>query len=174
MALPTATRIAIAQEGPEDLADLIEFDERSLKQITDNLRRPGGRVPDPDPNAAAGATIPPPAFVFGAKSQLQLKAAFDISCYYETTGRDLSAGNMQWNPLINTFTKHWKSLIAQKDATNPEVPKIWKILHIMKWTEAFSNFARRVIGTRTIPLSYVIRETVAVPAAAPPLMTNQP
>ena len=44
----------------------------------------------------------------------------------------------------------------------------------MKWTKAFSNFARRVIGTRTIPLSYVIRETVAVPAAAPPLMTNQP
>ena len=44
----------------------------------------------------------------------------------------------------------------------------------MKWTEAFSDFSRRVIGTRTIPLSYVIRETVAVPAAALPLMTNQP
>ena len=58
MALPAATRIAIAQEGLEDLADLVEFDGRSLKQITDNLRRPGGRVPDPDPNAAAGATIP--------------------------------------------------------------------------------------------------------------------
>ena len=44
----------------------------------------------------------------------------------------------------------------------------------MKLTEAFSDFSRRVIGTRTIPLSYVIRETIAVPAAAPPLMTNQP
>ena len=94
MALPAATRIPIAQEGLEDLADLVEFDERSLKQITDNLRRPGGRVPDPNPNATAGATIPTPAFVFGAKSQLRLKAACDISRYYETTGRDLSSGNM--------------------------------------------------------------------------------
>ena len=78
MDLPAATRIVIAQEGLEDLADLVEFDERSLKQITDNIRCPGGRVPDPDPNAAAGATILTPAFVFGAKSQLCLKAAFDI------------------------------------------------------------------------------------------------
>ena len=44
----------------------------------------------------------------------------------------------------------------------------------MKRTEAFSDFSRQVIGTWTIPLSYVIRETVPVPAAAPPLMTNQP
>ena len=132
MALPAATRIAIAQEGLEDLADLVEFDERSLKQITDNLRRPGGRVPDPNPNATAGATIPTPAFVFGAKSQLRLKAACDISRYYETTGRDLSSGNMRWNPVIKTFTEHWKSLTARKDATNPEVPKISKNLHIMK------------------------------------------
>ena len=104
MALPAATRIVIAQEGLEDLADLIEFDERSLRQITDNLRRPGGRVPDPDPNASAGATIPTPAFVFGTKSQLCLKAACDISRYYETTGRDLNSGNMRWNPVIKTFT----------------------------------------------------------------------
>ena len=57
MALPAATRIVIAQEGLEDLADLVEFDEQSLKQITDNLRHPGGRVPDPNPNATTGATI---------------------------------------------------------------------------------------------------------------------
>ena len=142
MALPAATRIAISQEGLKDLADLVEFDERSLRQITDNLRRPGGRVPDPNPNASAGATIPTPAFVFSAKSQLRLKAACDISRYYETTGRDLSSGNMRWNPVIKTFTEHWKSLTARKDATNPEVPKISKNLHIMKWTEAFSGFAR--------------------------------
>ena len=95
MALPAATWIVISQKGLEDLADLVEFDERSLKQITDNLRRPGGRVPDPNPNATAGATILTLAFVFGAKSQLCLKAACDISRYYKTTGRDLSSGNMR-------------------------------------------------------------------------------
>ena len=39
----------------------------------------------------------------------------------------------------------------------------------MKWTEVFSDVTRRVIGTRTIPLSYVIREIVDVPSAAPAL-----
>ena len=76
---------------------------------------------------------------------------------------------MRRNPTIKTFNDHWKSLKARKDETNPEVPKISKTLHIMKWTEAFSDFTRRVIGTRTIPLSYVIRETVDVPSAAPAL-----
>ena len=141
MALPAATHVAIAQEGLEDLADLVKFYERSLKKITENLRRPGGRVPDPDPNAAAGATILTSAFVFGANSQLRLKAAFDIAQYYETTSRALSAGNMRWNPVIKTFTEHWKSLTARKYATDTEVPKISKNLHIMKWTEAFSDFA---------------------------------
>ena len=94
MSLPAATRITIAQEGLEDLADLVEYDDRSLKQITYNLRHPGRRVPDPDPKAAAEATIPTLAFVFGAKSQIRLKAAFDILCYYENTGSDLSVGNM--------------------------------------------------------------------------------
>ena len=136
MALPAATRIAIAQEGLEDLADLVEFDEQSLIQITDNLCRPGGRVPDPNPNASAGMTIPTPAFVFGAKSQLCLKAACDISRYYETIRHDLRSGNMRWNPVIKTFTEHWNSLTARKDSTNPEVTKISKNLHIMKWTEA--------------------------------------
>ena len=82
MALPANTRLAIAQEGLEDLNDLIEFDEKSLKQITENLRLPGGRVPDPDPNAAVGATILTPSFVFGSKRQLRLKTTFNISCYY--------------------------------------------------------------------------------------------
>ena len=85
-------------------------------------------MPDPDPTAAVGATIPTLSFVFGEKSQLCLKAAFYISRYYETTGRALSASNMRWNPLIKTVTKHWKSLTARKDATDPEVPNISKTL----------------------------------------------
>ena len=67
MAVPASTPVAITQEGLEDLADIVEFDEKNLKQITNNLRRPGGCVSDPDPNAAAGATILTPDCVFGAK-----------------------------------------------------------------------------------------------------------
>ena len=34
MALPGNTRLEISQEGLEDLDDLVEFDKKSLKQIT--------------------------------------------------------------------------------------------------------------------------------------------
>ena len=68
MALPRDTRAAIAEGGLTDIDDLVEFDSDSMKQVTDNLRRPGGGIPDPQPNAVVGATIPTPTFVFGAKS----------------------------------------------------------------------------------------------------------
>ena len=157
-----------------DVADLAEFNGESLKHITDNLRRPGGRIPDPNPGAASGDTITTTSFVFGAKSQLRLKAEITISKYYETVGRNPSAANIRCNPLIKAFIKHWKAFKARRDAADPEVPKISKTLLIMKCTEAFSGFSRRVVGTRTILLLYVICEAVDVPAAAPPLMANQP
>jgi hypothetical protein len=45
---------------------------------------------------------------------------------------------------------------------------------VVKWTEAFSDFLNRVIGSRYIPLAYVVCSEAAVPAAAPPLHNNLP
>ena len=174
LAIPAATRAQLATEGFQTGTDLAEFDNKSLKQLTENLRCPGGQIPDPNPNAAPGAMIRTPSFIFGAKSQLRLKAAITIAKYYETVGRPLTASNMRWDPVIKNFTEHWKALGERKDETNLETPKISKTLTIMKWTEAFSDFSRHVIGSRTIPLSYVIRAEEDVPDAAPPLMQNQP
>ena len=174
LAISPETRVQLATEGLASVDDLSEFDPDSLKQLTDTLRRPGGRIQDPNPNAAQGATIPTPAFIFGAKSQLRLKAAVSIAKYYETVGRLTTAANMRWNPVIRNFNEHWKALKERKDSSNPDVPKISKNLNIMKWTEAFTDFARRVVGYRTIPLSYVIRETAVVPAAISALLADQP
>ena len=51
------------------MGDLAGFDKDSLQQLVDNLRRPGGRVPDPNPNAAISAMTPTPVFLFGAESE---------------------------------------------------------------------------------------------------------
>ena len=61
--------VQMQQEGIQSVADLADFDKDSLQQLADNMRKPGGRIPDPDPDAAEGATIPTPAFTYGAKSQ---------------------------------------------------------------------------------------------------------
>jgi hypothetical protein len=78
MGIPNETVIQLQAEGISTVDDLIDFDKDTLHQVADNLRRPGGRVPDPTPGAAVGATIPIPPFVFGAKSQKRLLSACDI------------------------------------------------------------------------------------------------
>ena len=71
MAIPHATVIQLQNEGIMSVADLVDFDKDMLSQIAENLRRPGGRIPDPNPAAPAGTSIPSPPFVFGAKSQMR-------------------------------------------------------------------------------------------------------
>jgi hypothetical protein len=173
MGIPADTREQLAQEGIEQVSDLSDFDKDTLTQVADNLRRPGGRTANPDPNAPPGATIAQPPFIFGAKSQKRLLAACDMVRYYETIARELSASNMRWEPVIKNFSQQWKALKDRKDGEAPEVPKITKTLSIIKWTEAFTDFLHRKIGVRMVPLAYVVREAV-LPPAPQPLATNLP
>jgi hypothetical protein len=69
MGIAADTRTELVNEGIEAVSDLSDFDKDTLTQVADNLRRPGGRIPNPDPNAPAGSTIAQPPFVFGAKAQ---------------------------------------------------------------------------------------------------------
>ena len=174
MAIPTETRIHLQTEGINTVDDLAEFKATDLKQISENLRRPSGRIPDPTPGAPPGATIPQPPFVFGAKSLNRLTAAADLVRYYQTVARTLTPANMKWEPVVKHFMNHWDALTERKKEDNPETPKISRTLPIINWTEAFYDFLHRVIGARTIPLAYVVRQEVNVPNAAPPLATGQP
>ena len=103
MATPNPTRIRLQDEGITDVSDLIDFDKKRFKQVTRNLRCPGGGVPDSeDPEA----TAPTPPFAFGAKSQQRLLAACEIIRFCEEVGRKMTVGDIQWDLVIKTFTKH--------------------------------------------------------------------
>ena len=67
LGVPHETMVQIQQEGIQTVADLADFEKQDLQQLADNLRKPGGRIPDPNPNAAPGATIPMPAFTYGGQ-----------------------------------------------------------------------------------------------------------
>ena len=171
MALPHATVVQLANEGISEPSDLSEFDKSSISLVADNLRRPGGRVVDPnDP----GATIPTPPFIIGAKSQQRLNIACSMIRFYEMIGRGLTATNLQYTPIMSNFKDLWKAIVDRKDSDDPETPKITKALPIMKWTESFTDHLNRCIGVRYVPLSYVIRADEAVLAICPPLSTDQP
>ena len=110
MGIPHETLVQLQHEGIQsvaDFADFADFDKDSPQQLADNLRKPGGRIPDPNLDTAAGATIPTPAFTYGAKSQKRLAVACNFIRYYQTVGRDLTASNIQWNQVVSNLEIQW-------------------------------------------------------------------
>jgi hypothetical protein len=56
MGIPNATVVQLQEEGIDTVDDLADFDNDTIEQIAANLCRPAGRIPDPNPGVAAGAT----------------------------------------------------------------------------------------------------------------------
>ena len=131
-------------------------------------------MPDPNPGAPPGSTIPTPPFVFGAKSQRHIAVTCDLGKYYTTVGHDLAAANLQWNTIMKNFVIQWTMLKQGKVDDSPETPKISKALAVIKWMEAFLDFLNRKIGNRNITLAYIIRDEPNPPAAASHLAAGQP
>ena len=142
--------------------------------MADNLRRPGGRVPEPNPAAQPGSNIPTPPFDFGAKSQGRIAISCDLVNYYRTADRDLTAANLQWNTMMKNFDVQWTALKEKKGEDSPETPKKFKALPVIKWTEAFQDFLNRKIGNRNIPLAYIIWDELNPPAVALLLAPGHP
>ena len=94
MGIPHATMIQLQSEGITLVSDLVDFNTTSLQQLADNLRQLGGHVPDPNPAAQPGSTIPTPPFVFGAKSQRHIAVACNLVKYYITVSHDLTVANL--------------------------------------------------------------------------------
>ena len=159
MGIPAATVTQMANEGISTVDDLIDFDKDTIDQMANNLRRPPG-----------GAA----AFAFGARSAKRLLTATKLVRFYDMIGRNITAGNIVWNPIMRNFQEQWKALEEKRDDGNPDTPIILKSLPIIKWTESFQDHLHRCIGIRLIPLSYVIRTDEAVPPVCPAQATNQP
>ena len=174
MGITNATMLQLQSEGITLVSDLVDFNTTSLQQLADNLRCPGGHVPDPNPAAQPGSTIPTPPFVFGAKSQRHIAVACDLVKYYITVGHDLTVANLQWNTVMKNFDIQWTALKEKKGDDSPETLKISKALPVIKWTEAFQDFLNRKIGNCNIPLAYIICDEPNPPAVAPPLAAGQP
>ena len=174
MGIPHVTVVQLQAEGITSVSDLADFNKESLQQLADNLRHPGGCVPDPNPAAQPGSTIPTPPFVFGAKSQRCIAVVCNLVNYYRTVGHDLAAANLQWNTVMKNFDIQWTALKEKKGEDSPDTPKISKALPVIKWMEAFQDFLNRKIGNRNIPLAYIIRNEPNPPAVAPPLAPGQP
>ena len=92
--------------------------------------------------------------------------------------RDSDRGGWSISPhrrTLKVFGHHITALESKAAKDTSDVPKVSRSLPIGKWSETFSLFLHdSAIGARNIPLAYVIRETVDVPAEAPALLTGKP
>ena len=140
MEIPRTTLLQLQNEVITRVDNPDDFDKETLQQIAENLRRPGGRIPDhkyvppvlmPVP-APIVPTVPTSPFIFGAKSQNHLQVACDLIRFYETFGRPLTAANVQWDMQMKNFAEKWKVLTTQKDEDAPEIPKMYKTLPVIK------------------------------------------
>ena len=83
MAIPHDTVIQLQTEGIVNPDDLTDFNKTSLKEVAENLCKPSDHIPNPDPAAPAGSTIPRPAYVFSAKSQKRLDEACELFLWHD-------------------------------------------------------------------------------------------
>ena len=172
MAIPFDTLAQMEEEGITNVSDLGQFEDDDFTALANNLRRPGGTIPDPND---AQRQIPNPGFMLGTKSLKRLKVAACAVRYYEAIGRTLTPRNMHYTNVLVVFYKHWIALKSKKDADDPEVPKITKQLTIVKWSESMIDFLHLIVGARMIPLSYVVRGDVDVPGEeTAPSLNNLP
>ena len=65
---------------------------------------------------------------------------------------------------MKNFSEQWKALEEKKAGKEPSLPTITKALPVIKWTEAFTDYLYSKIGSRMVPLAYVIRTASPVPA----------
>ena len=114
MGIPHVTVVQLQAKEITSVSDLADFNKASLQQLADNIRRPGGHVPDPNPAAQPGSTIPTAPFVFGVKSQRHIAVAYNLVNYYRTVGHDLTAANLLWNTMMKNFDIQWTTLKEKK------------------------------------------------------------
>ena len=60
-----------------------------------------------------------------------------------------------------------------KESDDMDLPKIGKNVGVVKWLEAYANYAGQKIGARGAPRALVIRENAAVEGTPPALATDQ-
>ena len=93
MGLLAATRVRFQKKRFTSVDDLFDFLPVDIKQLAETIKKPEGRIADPNDT---DATIPISLFPFGAKSQKRFAKTGYFVRYYQTTERDLIAAMLQY------------------------------------------------------------------------------
>ena len=163
---PAARRVAIQDEGLQDITDLVEFDDDGIKSLCSSVRKPGGLIDDPN---NPGRHIANPGFNIPAICEKRLKLACYAAKSYALIGRTINQDSLS-RARLKLFEQHRK-LIEEHDDPD-KMPSVDKSFGIIKAMDLLPSHLRDRLGVRKIPLSYVIHDEVA-PAPIGHLAVNK-
>lgn len=146
------------QQDIDELDELKVLTDKEVENLCKVVRRPGGTIADP---ANPGQLIPNPGHQVSMRAENNLK----LACYYVRHQERVSRTPQAIGITLQNVRRLRNLRDVEESHSDPEdSPKIdaenWP-----KTLEALEEYLRGFLGTDDVPLSYVIREAVDVPAA---------
>jgi hypothetical protein len=159
-------RVALNNQGLQAFDDFLTLTEKDISEICTNIRKPGGMIPNPVHNAAAPvAGIPPmipnPGIQFGFVFEKRLKMLQYYLLHLQRIQRPMGVAQA----TLARLTICYRLNEAETDEEEVDLPaKLVRIDKVRQVLEDIDNYLLRKLGASGLPLAYVVRETVALPA----------
>jgi hypothetical protein len=142
------------------LDNLKDFDAASVKTLCLSLKKPGGMIMQGGRN---GVAVPNPGVYVSGNAERNMEAAGYMAAHYDRTQRTLTVPDLT---LANIRTYHQHKQAEKAFKEREEVLKLEKPEKIIEFIDDWPDYLALVNGQNGCPLSYVIREAVAVPNEA--------
>ena len=164
---------AIIAEGinaAEDLADL--YDNKGVKILCSNVRKPGGTIPDPTHvGAGAAPRIPQPGKSIPTICENRLNLAAYGSKLYSSINRDVDTINLN-RARLRHFKQHMD--MVENHEEPEQLAPISKSFTVIKFLDQLPTYIRELHGVAKVSLAYLIREDIIPTLPLPPLQPNLP
>ena len=157
-------------DTPADLAEL--YDNKGIKTLCSNVRKPGGTIPDPGHVGAGPAPrIPRPGRSIPTACENRLNMAAYGAMIYSSISRDVDTINLN-RARLRHFKRHLDMVENHKEPD--ELAAISKSFTVVKFLDQLPTYIRELHGVSKVSLAYLIRETPIPTIPLPPLLANVP
>jgi hypothetical protein len=158
------TRDALNQQGLEALADFDGLTDKDIKNICANARKPGGTIPNPNVAVAnQPVVINNPGVQLGYVYERRLEMLRYYVYHCMRIQRQLVPQQMTLARLQHVYhLKETEDIVKEETIKLPTA--ITKVEDIRTNIEDLDNYLLRKLGETGLPLAYVVRENVALPA----------
>jgi hypothetical protein len=178
MAAPAALNTAFVRLGFSDAAAAIladddkekltiealqYFDDKGVKILCASLRKPGGTIEQATADGQPAVRIPNPGVYVSTMAEINLTTACYMARHYKRASRTLTAALLT-TARIERYKQFKEAEEAYKEPD--DAMKLVKPDKIMDFIEDWPDHVALYDGQNGRPLSYVIRDVIAVPEEA--------